>query len=384
MKIAVGCAVLVVCAAASVSAQSDVERGGFLTRLGNDTIAVERFVRTRDSISGEMIGRSPTTRRYAYVARLGPDGMVTTYSATVFETGAANAPARVRIDADLRGDSIYVKTTRGGTTQASAVGLARAVPLLEPAYGLHAILVSRAIAAAGKSVRFSWWFVGDGPDTGTVVRAKPGLVLIRTPTDTIRIETDATGQIMYATDPGGTLQATVQRIPYAVANLDQWATVFAARDAKGKSLGVLSPRDTARATVAGTHVLVDYGRPSRRGRTVFGGVVPYNTVWRTGANAATTLVVDHDVMLGDTKVPAGEYTLFSISTPDAWTLIVNKKTKEWGTEYDSTADFAHIPLSTGSGQPVEMFTITVDPTGEMALAWDTRVGRVSIRPAGSR
>jgi hypothetical protein len=384
MKIAAGYAMLAACVAASAGAQSGVERGGFVTRLGTDTIAVERFVRTRDSIAGEMIARSPVTRRWAYVARLGPDGNVTHYSATVLESGAADAPVRERFDADMRGDSVHETMSHHDTTRTETVAIRPgAVPLLEPTYGLHAILVSRALAGAGKSLRFSWWFVGDGPDTGTVIRAKPGLVLIRTPTDTIRVETDATGEIMSATDPGGTLQATVKRVPYPAADLDKWATVFAARDAKGKQLGVLSPRDTVRAMVAGAHVLVDYGRPSKRGRTIFGGVVPYNTVWRTGANAATTLVVDKDILLGGTRLPAGEYTLFSLATPDSWKLIVSKKTKEWGTDYDSTADFARLSMMVSEGKPLEQFTIGVDPKNGMSLAWDTRVGQIGITPLTS-
>jgi hypothetical protein len=376
MRLLAGAALVAL--ATSAGAQDAPERGGFVTRLGSDTIAVERFVRTRDSIAGEMIGRSPKTTRYAYVARLGRDGNVTTYTAVVYAAGGADAPVRVRYDAELRDDSVHVTVKRGDATRTQAEAMRQgAVPLLEPAYGLHEILVSRAFAAAGKSLRFSWWFVGDGPDTGTIIRAKPGLVLIRTPTDTIRVETDATGEIMYATDPGGTLQATVARIPYPVADVDKWATVFAARDAKGNQLGALSPRDTVRATVGGAHVLVDYGRPSRRGRAIFGGVIPYNAVWRTGANAATTLVTDRDVTIGDAKVPAGEYTLFSVPTADAWTLIISKKTKEWGTDYDSTADFARVPMTVSSGAPVEQFTIGIDPDG-LSFAWDTRIGRVHV------
>jgi hypothetical protein len=374
MRILAGAALVAL--ATSAGAQDGPERGGFVTRLGSDTIAVERFVRTRDSITGEMIGRSPKTTRYAYVARRGKDGNVTTYTAVVYAAGGADAPVRVRYDAELRGDSVHVTVKRGDATRTQAEAVRRgAVPLLEPAYGLHEILVSRAFAAAGKPVDFSWWFVGDGPDTGTVVRAKPGLVLIRTPTDTIRVETDATGEIMYATDPGGTLQATVTRIPYP--DLDKWALFFATRDAQGKSLGTLSPRDTVRATVGSAHVVVDYGRPSKRGRTIFGGVIPYNTVWRTGANEATTLVTDRDLTIGDAKVPAGEYTLFSVPTADAWTLVISKKTKEWGTDYDPTADFARIPMTVSSGAPVEQFTIGIDTDG-LSFAWDTRIGRVHV------
>ena len=374
MRILAGAALVAL--ATSAGAQDGPERGGFVTRLGSDTIAVERFVRTRDSITGEMIGRSPKTTRYAYVARMGRDGNVTTYTAVVYAAGGADAPVRVRYDAELRGDSVHVTVKRGDATRTQATAVRRgAVPLLEPAYGLHEIVVSRAFAAAGKPVDFSWWFVGDGPDTGTVIRAKPGLVLIRTPTDTIRVETDATGQIMYATDPGGTLQATVTRIPYP--DLDKWALFFATRDAQGKSLGTLSPRGTVRTTVGAAHVVVDYGRPSKRGRTIFGGVVPYNTVWRTGANEATTLVTDRDLTIGDAKVPAGEYTLFSVPTADGWTLIISKKTKEWGTDYDPTADFARIPMTVSSGAPVEQFTIGIDSDG-LSFAWDTRIGRVHV------
>ncbi|MBA2626628.1 MAG: DUF2911 domain-containing protein, partial [Gemmatimonadales bacterium] len=64
------------------------------------------------------------------------------------------------------------------------------------------------------------------------------------------------------------------------------ARMFAARESAGQAMGQLSPRDTARAGVAGASVVVDYGRPHRRGRTIFGDVVPWNQVWRTGANAA--------------------------------------------------------------------------------------------------
>jgi hypothetical protein len=128
------------------------------------------------------------------------------------------------------------------------------------------------------------------------------------------------------------------------------------------------------------HVVVDYGRPSKRGRTIFGGVVPYNTIWRTGANAATGFKIDRDAMIGATKVPAGEYTLFSLPTADAWTLVVSKKTHEWGTEYDSTADLARIPMTMSAGAPVEQFTINVDSQGVMSFAWDTRVGSVHLAP----
>jgi hypothetical protein len=76
-------------------------------------------------------------------------------------------------------------------------------------------------------------------------------------------------------------------------------------------------------------------------------------------------------------VPAGTYTLFSLPTADGWTLIISKKTKEWGTDYDPTADLARIPMTVSEGAPVEQFTIGIDADG-LSFAWDTRIGRVHV------
>jgi hypothetical protein len=195
---------------------------------------------------------------------------------------------------------------------------------------------------------------------------------------TIRAHIDSAGELLDARSPGATLQAIATRVP--PPDIDAYAIAFVARDSAGKGLGYMSPRDEVDATVGPMHVVVDYGRPSKRGRTIFGGVVPYNTIWRTGANAATGFKIDRDAMIGVTKVPAGEYTLFSLPTADTWTLVVSKKTHEWGTEYDSTADLARIPMTMSAGAPVEQFTINVDSQGVMSFAWDTRVGAVRLAP----
>ena len=137
-----------------------------------------------------------------------------------------------------------------------------------------------------------------------------------------------------------------------------------------------SPRDTAEATVGGARVMVDYGRPYKRGRQIFGGLVPLNQVWRTGANAATTLVTNRALRLGTTTVPAGTYTLYTIPTASGWTLIVNRQTGQWGTEYDEKQDLARIPMRAARvSAPVEQFTIAVEPRGQaggvLSMAWDT-------------
>jgi hypothetical protein len=133
--------------------------------------------------------------------------------------------------------------------------------------------------------------------------------------------------------------------------------------------------------VGGAKVTVDYGRPSMRGRKVFGGIVPWGEVWRLGANAATQLITDHDLVIGDTTIPAGTYSLWLIPTASEWTLIINKQHGQWGTEYDPAQDLARIPVTvTALSEPVEQFTmgVTADggSSGTLSMEWETTEGTV--------
>jgi hypothetical protein len=145
-----------------------------------------------------------------------------------------------------------------------------------------------------------------------------------------------------------------------------------------------SPRDTARGTVGGVSVLVDYGRPYKKGRTIFAadGLAPYGRVWRTGANAATTLVTSGDLLVGGTRVPAGTYTLYTVPAADQWQLVINRQTGQWGTDYDQARDLARVPMRvTALGAPVEQFTVAVEGDA-LAMRWDTVQASVALRPAG--
>ena len=150
---------------------------------------------------------------------------------------------------------------------------------------------------------------------------------------------------------------------------------------------VLSPRDTVRMELAGgRRVSIDYGRPFMRGRRIMGELVPYGRVWRTGANAATTLVTDVDLDIGGTTVPRGTYTLYTLPTAGGWTLIVNRQTGQWGTQYDASRDLARIRMQTATlRQPVEQFTIALEPgragAGTLALQWENTRAFVPIRAA---
>jgi hypothetical protein len=131
------------------------------------------------------------------------------------------------------------------------------------------------------------------------------------------------------------------------------------------------------AGVAGpAEIRIDYGQPHARGRRVMGVVVPFDTVWRTGANLATTLTTDVDLVVGDAAVPRGVYTLFTLPSREGWTLIVNRQTGQWGTDYDPRHDLARIELRARTlREPAESLSFFLvpardgSPRGVMRIVW---------------
>jgi len=120
-----------------------------------------------------------------------------------------------------------------------------------------------------------------------------------------------------------------------------------------------------------------------KGRKIFGELVPYGKVWRTGANEATTFVPNTDVTVGGKNVPAGKYTIFTIPNADKWTLIINKKTGEWGIPYKYESDeLARVDMKVSkTSSPVENFTISYEKSGNgctMKMEWENTSASVDI------
>src|SRR6516225_8567503 len=145
-----------------------------------------------------------------------------------------------------------------------------------------------------------------------------------------------------------------------------------------------SPPGTASVTlVDGKAVTLNYSRPSVRDRKIFGGLVPYGEVWRTGANAATSLKTDVDLTIGGVTVPAGSYTLYTIPNESGWKLIINKQTGQWGTAYDEKQDLGRVDMKVANHAiSTEQFTISLDKTGgksaTLKLDWANTTASVDV------
>jgi hypothetical protein len=136
-----------------------------------------------------------------------------------------------------------------------------------------------------------------------------------------------------------------------------------------------SPSATAVYDKGGLKIQVEYCRPSKKGRVVFGQLEPYGKVWRTGANEATEITFNQPVSFGDKPVAAGTYTLFTIPQPDQWTVILNSELDQWGAfNYNEGKDVVRVQVpATQTPQVTEMFTIDFQDANnrvDMQLAWD--------------
>jgi hypothetical protein len=186
------------------------------------------------------------------------------------------------------------------------------------------------------------------------------------------VTVDSAGRMLAYSGARSTYKVAVTRVT-APPDVDMMATRLAAAEhASGQQQ--LSVRDTARATIGAATFAVDYGRPLARGRTLLGDVIPYDRIWRTGANAATQFTTSRPITLAGLALPAGTYTLWTAPHAQSVELIVNKQTGQWGTEYSREQDLGRARLGTEAPtRPVEKFTISIEPKdatrGTLALAW---------------
>jgi hypothetical protein len=151
-----------------------------------------------------------------------------------------------------------------------------------------------------------------------------------------------------------------------------------------KPTGVLSPRQTAYAAFSQGPITINYGSPAVRGRTVWGGtLVPFDTIWRTGANEATHLATSKTMQIGDMTLTPGLYTLWTQHTRTGTYLIVNRQVGQWGTNYNAANDVGRVQMQLADAPShVEDFTITIRPLGQgrgaIDVAWGDKVATANF------
>ena len=373
MKFLVIAGSFIALSAASAAAQR-ADSAAFLVRLGTDTTAVERYVRTADRIEVEAVQRAPRTMLHRMMYELDGRGGV---RGARYEVRGPNGgdPVLVRTISFV-GDSARVETTQGGRTTTQRVAARDAIPVAGPFYTPYELAARRA---TGKGPARVSLLTAGGTVEIPVERAGDTVRLANQFEQPMRARVDARGRLLRLDTPA---YVSVERLGWV--DLPALAREFAGRDAAGRAMGPLSPRSTSREGVGEANLWIDYSRPAMRGRPIWGGLVPWGQVWRMGANDAAHFATDRTLEVGGLTVPPGTYTLFLLPAENGqWQLIFNRATGMSGLEYNAAADIGRVPLRLERlNEPVEQFTLdvgTVEGIPTLTLAWDRTRASVPFR-----
>ena len=367
-------ATLVPLALASGAAADD--SGGFIVKLGQDTTSVENYTRTASRVEVRQVGRAPRTLKRHFVYDLDKTGGVKKFSLVVTPPGSDTATQTIQ--GEVGADSVMMKiATAGQPVQNLNVAVPKGVVVTAGSspWVAYEGAIMKLMKGKSDSLRTTAYFVGS-TETNWLRLHKLGadsVSIHNSRMDQFHVRVDKSGRILGVLPIAGTFKVSAERV--ANVDVDAMANAFVAREKAGAGLGTLSPRDSMKTTVAGAALHVDYSRPGKRGRVIFGNVVPYGEVWRTGANAATQFRTDKALDFGGTVLPAGFYTLWTIPAADGWKLIVNSETGQGGTSHKPDKDIAKIDMKVSALlEPAERFTISIEPAAEggvLNLDWDT-------------
>jgi hypothetical protein len=375
--------VLIACAPATPP-----ERYGFIARLGDDTLSVESVTRQGNTETSDEVDRFPRVHVRHTQIELAPDGRIRHLDMQIYTPSESAGQRQRHVVADVTNDTVRLsKTDSTGTIRrVFATGGGEAMAHLPQMYSLYELYFAAAlqrpeasIPPPGDTVPMRQFYIDREFDRFPlhhgVVRPLPGgraeivhdwLAGVGAATfdSAHRMLTYSGARTTYKVDVARV--TTPPDVPFA-------AREFEAAEAKS-GVRQLSVRDTVHARIGAATFTVDYGRPLVRGRVLLGNILPYDYVWRTGANAATQFTTTAPITLAGMRVPAGMYTLWTVPRTHGADVIVNRETGQWGTDYDDSKDLGLAHLSTETlASPVEMFTISITPSsaarGVLAMAW---------------
>jgi hypothetical protein len=351
------------------------QRYGFVARLGNDTVSVESIGRSGNKVVIDGVDRFPRVRRRHTEIELGP-GSTIRHLAMDIHTPSEPANQRERqVTVDVTADSVHILKKDGSGTlrREFATNGAVAMAHVPQMYSLYELYFDAAFARAkalkrtiGDTIQLRQFYIDREFDRfplhhGVVKLLAGNQAEIRHDwlSGTGQATFDSTGRMLTYSGARSTYLVDVARLD-SQPDIKAIADRFEATEVAAGGVKQLSPRDTARASIGATSISIDYSRPLARGRILLGNVIPYDRVWRTGANAATQFTTSAPLKLAGIQLAAGTYTLWTVPHNNGVDLIVNGQSGQWGTQYDASHDIGKAPMQSSTlATPVDQFTISV-------------------------
>jgi hypothetical protein len=376
----------------SCSQESPAEHYGFLTMLGNDTISVESVTRKGNTLTSDEVDRFPRVRVRHTVVQLNDDGSIKHLEMDIHTPSEPSNERERKVVASVSSNEVRLsKTDSTGTVKREfATDGSIVVAHVPQMYSLYELYFAAALKkaatsklATGTPVQMRQFYIDRefdkfplGHATVTLLGGGKAEIYHDWLSGIGKATMDSSYHMLSYSGARTTYKVDVTRLtapPDIKSNADRFET----QEAKSGNVRSLSVRDTVRAQIGNATFTVDYARPLMRGRKLLGDVIPYDRVWRTGANAATQFTTSTPIKIGNLTVPAGKYTLWTAPHTSGVDLIINKQTGQWGTEYNGSQDLGTVRLKSETvSTPAEEFTISIVPGtdahhGTLVLEWGT-------------
>ena len=363
---------------------SSSNKAVFITKLGNDTLAVESFEKTENAIIAKVILRSPATTLTSYTLSLDEQGgiedmVVFRHS---FDEGF-EGDGEIIQKVQKTGDSLNIElVTNGGPRSFTIDGESGVLPFIDMVHWPFELAFNHSKETNIDTV-YQKLLSGTRISDFIVAKIDLDSMTIRHPSRGVMgSRVSESGNIEFLDAGLTTRKLKVFREPYNSVDINALGNQFSSKDKAGSPFGELSSAEEATFYIGEAQFTVEYGSPKRRGRALFGGIVPWGERWRTGANRATHFYTSKDLKIGDLTVPAGEYTLFTIPEPDGGTLIINKQTGQNGQTYNESRDLGRVPMKiSNKSESTEAFTISVEEEGSegvLKLIWGNKVFSINF------
>ncbi len=347
----------------------------YIFRLGNDTVALEQYTRGKDMVEGNILSLYPRLMVTHFKATLGTDGTINKLESGNYYPSFGQAPVPGMDRLCIINDTLATQEfKRNGKTDTLFSGTFKvkpgAVPSLDYDVAMFEQMLLQAAATGKDSVAYQRYT--NGPMNSYIKKIKENEYESKVFFFPILIKTDDKNKII-SLDATGTTVKTIAT-PASAFDFNKLMSVYAEQEKRKGTTGQLSPSDTVKTSFKGADFQLTYGRPSKRGRVIFGNVVPWNRVWRLGGNYATHFSTSKDLQFGDSTLPAGRYTIWILPNKDRYELIINKAVNIFGTQYNKKNDLMRLPMTfSGLSSPVEKLTISVNETkdgGDITVQWD--------------
>jgi hypothetical protein len=352
-----------------------VDSGVMIIKLGRDTIAIQQFELKGDSLHTIILRRPGGIQIYKGEGTIYPDGTLRSMHSIVFRVSANGQLQIGENKLYTTSDSTIIENNANGKTVARRSYAGRALIANDMDYTTFLVfpfLVHYAVPKINDSITGKQFVLG----------SQRTFTIRRTSASTLQVGSSIMGNITLQLNSDGTLHSinaigsSLNFISTVVHNLNM-DTLINSMIAYQRQTGVMAAantRDTAKAMIGSAKIELDYWRPSMRGRKIFGGVVPYNRFWRTGANNATQLRISQPIYFNDQKLDSGRYAIFTWPTESGWTFLINKQATIWGTDYNPDFDVLRLPMKVQSiPDQVEQLTIHLVPVGNVVtivIEWE--------------